>query len=131
MTQARKALGASGEADTVAFLESRGYRVVDTNVRPLGGMVRGEIDVVAWDGDFLVFVEVKTRRMGMGNQGTPAEAVDIRKQRQLTRLGLAYLARHEMDDVDCRFDVVAVVRAPPRPPRFTLLRDAFTPSGGD
>ncbi len=125
MTNARKTMGSRGEAETVAFLETRGYRIVDTNVRPLGGMARGEIDVIAWDGEFLVFCEVKTRRVASGNQGTPAEAVDARKRAQLTRLALAYVAKHELDDVPCRFDVVEVVRRPPAPARFTLWRDAF------
>ncbi len=127
MTDARKATGARGERETLDFLEARGYRVVDTNVRPLGGMARGEIDVIAWDGEYLVFCEVKTRRTALGNQGTPAEAVDARKQRQLTRLALAYIAKHDLDDVPCRFDVVEVVRRPPHPPQIRLLRDAFQP----
>ena len=125
MTDARKTMGSRGEAETVAFLETRGYRIVDTNVRPLGGMARGEIDVIAWDGEYLVFCEVKTRRVRAGSQGTPAEAVHARKQAQLSRLAWAYLAKHDLDDVPCRFDVVEVVRCPPAPARFTLLRDAF------
>ena len=127
MTDARKTMGSRGEAETVAFLETRGYRIVDTNVRPLGGMARGEIDVIAWDGEYLVFCEVKTRRTASGNQGTPAEAVHARKQAQLTHLALAYVAKHEMDDVPCRFDVVEVVRCPPAPAKFRLIRDAFSP----
>ncbi len=125
MTDTRKATGARGERETLDFLEAHGYRIVDTNVRPLGGMARGEIDVIAWDGEFLVFCEVKTRRTALGDQGTPAEAVDLRKQKQLTRLAFVYLAKHGLDDVPCRFDVVEVVPRPPRPPRFTLLRNAF------
>lgn len=127
MADTRKTTGAKGEHDTLAYLEARGYRVVDTNVRPLGGMARGEIDVIAWEGEYLVFIEVKTRRAAQGSQGTPAEAVDARKQKQLTRLAMAYLAKHEFDDVPCRFDVVAIVRRPPAPPRFTLFRNAFVP----
>ena len=128
MAEPRKTIGARGEAETVAFLETRGYAIVDTNVRPLGGMARGEIDVIAWDGEYLVFCEVKTRRVASGSQGTPAEAVHARKQLQLTQLALAYLAKHNLDDVDCRFDVVEVVRRPPAPARFTLLRNAFPPT---
>ena len=128
MADARKATGARGERETLDFLEVRGYRVVDTNVRPLGGMARGEIDVIAWEGEYLVFCEVKTRRTALGNQGTPAEAVDARKQKQLTRLALAYIAKHDLDDVPCRFDVVEVVRRPPHPAQIRLLRDAFQPT---
>jgi putative endonuclease len=128
MADTRKTTGAMGERETLEYLESLGYRIVDTNVRPLPGMARGEIDVIAWDGEFLVFCEVKTRRTALGQQGSPAEAVDARKQKQLTRLALAYLAKHALDDVNCRFDVVEVVRQPSRPPSIKLLRDAFRPA---
>jgi len=131
MTDTRKATGASGERETLDYLEARGYRLIDTNVRPEGGMARGEIDVIAWDGEFLVFCEVKTRRTALGAQGTPAEAVDVRKRKQLTRLALAYIAKHDLDDIPCRFDVVEVVRRPPRPAQIRLLRDAFSAAVSD
>lgn len=124
-TDNRKAYGARGEADTAGWLEERGYRVVDANVRPLPGLARGEIDLIAWHDDVLVFVEVKTRRRARGAQGTPGEAVDARKQRQLVALASAYLAKHELDDVPCRFDVVEVVERDGAPPQFTLLVAAF------
>ena len=126
MTDTRRETGAVGERETLAFLEAQGFDVVDVNIRPLEGMARGEIDVIAWDGEYLVFIEVKTRRTEIGAQGSPAEAVDPRKRKQLTKLALAYIARHNLDDVPCRFDVVAVVRRPNCPFAFTLLRDAFT-----
>ena len=75
-----------------------------------------------------MFCEVKTRRSALGSQGTPAEAVHARKRKQLTRLALAYVAKYDLDNVNCRFDVVEVVRRPPAPARFTLLRDAFPPA---
>ena len=71
VTDSRKSTGTRGERETLDFLESRGYRIVDTNVRPEGGMARGEIDVVAWDGEFLVFCEVKTRRKVWGAKAVP------------------------------------------------------------
>lgn len=126
MTDTRKATGASGERETLVFLEAQGYRVVDVNIRPLEGMARGEIDMIAWDGEYLVFIEVKTRRTAIGPQGSPAEAVDTRKRKQLTKLALAYIAKHNLDDVPCRFDVIAIVQRPNSPMTFTLLRDAFT-----
>jgi len=126
VTDTRKATGASGERETLVFLEAQGYRVVDVNIRPLEGMARGEIDMIAWDGEYLVFIEVKTRRTAIGPQGSPAEAVDTRKRKQLTKLALAYIAKHNLDDVPCRFDVIAIVQRPNSPMTFTLLRDAFT-----
>lgn len=125
MPDNHKAFGARGEVDTAAFLETHGYRLIDANVRPLGGMARGELDLVAWQGDTLVFIEVKTRRQARGRQGTPAEAVNARKQKQIVALASAYLAHHSLDDVPCRFDVVEVVERDGQPPRFTLLVNAF------
>ena len=120
-----KTVGAQGEATTAAFLEARGYRLVDANVRPEGGLARGEIDLIAWHGEYLVFIEVKTRHAARGAQGTPAEAVDARKRRQLLSLAAAYLAKHNLDDVPCRFDVVEVVEGKDGFSQFHLFANAF------
>ncbi|MDQ2687060.1 MAG: YraN family protein [Armatimonadota bacterium] len=120
-----KTFGARGEADTAAFLQTRGYQLIDANVRPLGGMARGELDLIAWHDGTLVFIEVKTRRAARGRQGAPAEAVDARKQKQLIALASAYLAHYALDDVPCRFDVVEVIERDGRPPQFTLIPNAF------
>lgn len=125
MSENHKALGARGEAETAAFLEARGYRLVDANVRPLHGMARGEIDLIAWQDGTLVFIEVKTRRRAFGALGTPGEALTARKCRQLVRLATAYIAKYRLDDVPCRFDVVEVVESPLHPPQISLLVDAF------
>lgn len=130
MARNRKSVGACGEAAAAAYLEACGYRMVDVNVRPQGGLARGEIDLIAWHGEFLVFVEVKTRRTARGGQGTPAEAVNARKRRQLISLALAYLAKHDIDDVACRFDVVEVVESRAGSACFHILPDAFDASEG-
>jgi putative endonuclease len=115
----RGARGRLGEAAAQALLERQGYVIVDVNVR--FGKTRGlsgEIDIVAWDGPVLCFVEVKTRRAaGRSLLVAPAEAVTPAKQRQIARLALAYANQHGLlfDDgldetgVALRFDVVAVV----------------------
>ncbi|MFM8178655.1 MAG: YraN family protein [Candidatus Kapaibacterium sp.] len=95
--------GARGEDVAVAFLESRGYRVLRTNFR-LGRI--GEIDVVCTDGRMLVFVEVKMRLTA--EYGRPEDAVGPRKQRQLRRIAHAYLHINRVTDTECRFDVVAI-----------------------
>jgi putative endonuclease len=134
------ATGRAGEDEALRLLEDRfAYRVVDTNVR-FGARrsgLPGEIDIVAWDGATLCFVEVKTRRRAAPD-GTPAENVTPAKQRQIARLALAYAARHglleespgaEGDPVPLRFDVVAVTLSPPR---ARLIRGAFlAPEGFD
>ncbi len=121
----RKAVGNAGEQGAAAFLAARGYRLIDANVRPEGGMARGEIDIVAWDGNVLVFVEVKTRRTAAGAQGTPGEAITPAKRRQLVSLAQTYLAHHDLDDVACRFDVVEAIPRPTGTYSFSLLPNAF------
>ena len=95
-------LGERGERAAAAFLRKRGMRILVRNYRVPGG----EIDLIARDGETLVFVEVKTRRAG-----SPAEAVDRDKQRRISRAAIGFLKKHGMLDrnVPSRFDVVAVV----------------------
>ncbi len=82
--------------------EEAGYRILARQTRNW----LGEIDLIALDGDTIVFVEVKARR---GNRdGSPAEAVDSRKQRKLTQLALVWLKKKKLLGRRCRFDVVAV-----------------------
>ena len=80
--------------------ERRGFRVEASNVRLAGG----EIDLVARDGDVLVFVEVKARRAA----GSAAGAVSADKRRRLGRAAAAWAARHGLPAGGCRFDVVTV-----------------------
>ena len=85
----------------------------------------GEIDLIARDGDVLVFIEVKTRR-----QGVPAEAVTPEKQRRITLAALHFSRRHNLLEQRSRFDVVAIVWADDRrPPRIKHFRDAFEAVG--
>jgi len=96
------AFGRFGEKAAVSFLRSKRFRIVETGYR----FQRGEIDIVAYDGPVLVFVEVKARTSRAC--GFPEEAVTAAKQRQLRRIAQAYLVRHGIKGVPCRFDVVAV-----------------------
>lgn len=98
----RQALGKLGERLATNALERRGYRVVERNFR----CPAGEIDLVAEEGQDLVFVEVKTRR---GTPcGLPEEAVDARKARKLREVAGHYLALHNLPECSWRIDVVAV-----------------------
>ena len=98
-----KSLGAFGERVAAAHLEARGYRIIERNFRA----PECEIDVIARDGDVLVFVEVRTRRGGAG--GMAELSVDARKQRQLVRAVETYVAAHpETADAPLRIDVVTV-----------------------
>ncbi len=97
-----KATGAAGEELACRALEERGYRVVERNWRT----ARGEVDVVARDGDCWVFVEVKTRRGRRAEN--PEEAIPPRKVRRLTDHAYTYLCDHDLANVDWRIDFVAV-----------------------
>ena len=97
------ALGRLGEKIAARYLRGRGIRVIDRNVR----LQRGEIDLVALDGDTLVIVEVKTRRTLI--TGVPQAAVTAQKLRRLRKLTGLYLAEHSPPHRDVRIDVVAVL----------------------
>jgi putative endonuclease len=87
----------------------------------------GEVDIIARQGDTLVFVEVKTRRSG--RFGTPQEAVDGRKQRQIAQTALAFLAARGLEDCAVRFDVVAVYLDDQKS-RIELIQNAFEYQNG-
>jgi len=102
----RKQTGTLGEDLACRALVERGYEIVARNWRPHGVGLRGEIDIVARDGDCWAFVEVKTRR---GRRVEPApEALTGRQMARLTQLGLQYLAEHGLHRSDWRIDLVAV-----------------------
>jgi putative endonuclease len=121
-----RSLGQRGEAAAARHLSRQGLRVVARSSR--SGL--GEIDLVAIDGRTVVFVEVKTRRST--DAGHPAEAVDVPKQRRLTRLALGYLKRHGLLEYPARFDIVAVTwPADERRPTIEHFPNAFEPQGGE
>lgn len=95
-------LGARGERAAARFLRSRGLRIIARNVV----VDDDEIDLIAREGDLLVFVEVKTRR-----RGDPAAAVDLEKKRRICRAALRFAKRNGLLDpgVPWRYDVVAIV----------------------
>jgi putative endonuclease len=110
--------GKRGEEIAVSYLKKEGYRIRERNYRcPLG-----EIDIIALDGDEVVFVEVKSRKSG--DFGEPEAAVDARKQAKLSRIALNYINEHNLNDRSARFDVVAV-RFLKGSDRVRLVRNAF------
>ena len=112
-------LGARGEALAVLHLIDAGMEVIDRNWRSR----YGELDIVARDGDVLVFVEVKTRS-GVG-YGTPAESVTHTKQLRIRGLALAWLDERGSPWVRLRFDVVAIMMTRNGEPVVTHLRGVF------
>ena len=106
MSPSRRDLGAFGERLAAAHLEAKGYRIRERNFR----CPEGEIDIVAEDGDCLVFVEVRARR---GDAlGTPAESVTAAKERRLVAVATAYLQEHDSLPANQRIDVVTVELTP-------------------
>jgi putative endonuclease len=116
--------GNRGERAAERFLARRGYRIVARQHRNAGG----ELDLVALDGDTVVFIEVKTREDE--DHGQPIDAITADKQRRLTRASLAFLKQRGWLDRRCRFDVVAVVwpDAAGRP-QITHYENAFEAAG--
>jgi putative endonuclease len=122
----RKSLGLLGEDYAAEFLQYSGYKIEDRNVRPLPGLARGEIDIIAWDCSILCFIEVKTRASSSG--ATPESSVGTAKRKQLITLAEAYLSVKNIEPESCRFDVVSVWIDPKTPtPMVTLLKNAFLP----
>lgn len=113
--------GQKGEDIAVQLLKERGYRVVCLNWR----YKHLEIDIVAEDGDQLVFVEVKTRSGSAF--GMPYEAVDWVKQGRLARAADRYIWAHQYQG-EVRFDVVSIVYSAAQKAYHTeLIKDAFWP----
>jgi putative endonuclease len=110
-------LGDRGESEAARCLRRKGFRILERGYKT----ERGEIDLIARDGDTVVFVEVKTRR-----HGEPAEAVTPEKQRRLTLAAMQFLKRHRLFEQRSRFDVVAVVWPDPhRAPTIEHIHNAF------
>jgi putative endonuclease len=121
-----KLLGDRGERASARYLRRQGFRILS---RQSSGRL-GEIDLIAEDGETIVFVEVKTR--SSASAGEPVEAVTLGKQKQLTRLALAWLKRRGLLERRARFDVIAVLWPEgAREPEITHYRNAFEPVGVD
>ena len=122
MTFARQRLGLVGEELAAAALAARGYAILERRY----ATQRGEIDIVAEDGETLVFVEVRAR--ATGEFGSAAESVTDAKKRQVVRMAIEYLARQSIANRPCRFDVVAIDRALGPDPQIAIYPGAFDAS---
>lgn len=119
MTKARQAVGAYGERLAVRHLIEAGLVPVARNWR----CAEGEIDIVLWDGEDLVFCEVKTRRSAA--YGSPGAAVGGAKVQRLRRLAMRWLATSGAHPREIRFDVVEVLPQPRGAARVEHIRAAF------
>ena len=117
-TDRRQALGISGENLACAELGRRGYAILERRYRTRFG----EIDIIARDGDTIVFVEVKARLTD--DFGGAAAAITGWKQRRIAQMAVDYLSRRKLHDCPCRFDVVAI-DVDAAGPRVTVYPNAF------
>ncbi len=112
---ANRKKGAFWEQQAAEYLEKKGYRILGRNFYSC----YGEIDIIAGQGRYLVFVEVKYRREGASTH--PLESVSKAKQRRICRTAAYYCLRHKYpEDTPCRFDMIGILGG-----EFIHLEDAF------
>lgn len=111
----KRAIGTIQEDKAAAYLQEQGFLLLERNYR----CRTGEIDIIAADGSYLVFVEVKYRKNN--DKGLSLEAVNYRKQTVICKVARHYLmTHHKAEDTPCRFDVVGIDNQ-----KITLVKDAF------
>lgn len=119
-----KSIGDYGERCVARYLKRHGYKILDRNYRTKFS----ELDIIAMDGEYICFVEVKTRsdiRFGL-----PCESVDIRKQRKIINGAVHYTVEKGLD-APVRFDVaeVCIEKGVFSKPKINLIKGAFTAEG--
>ncbi|MHB8579769.1 MAG: YraN family protein [Ignavibacteriaceae bacterium] len=121
MGKTNKEIGNKGEQLAADFLISLGYKIIIKNYR----FGKGEIDIIAKDPDdgYLVFVEVKSRQNL--EYGGPEYAVTQSKIKQLKKLARLYIYENKFEEIECRFDVIAILFKEGLPPEITHLENAF------
>lgn len=112
----KRKTGAYYEKMAGEYLQQKGYEILEYNYRCRAG----EIDIVARDGEYLVFCEVKYRKDN--KKGTPLEAVTQRKQRTISRCAMFYIMEKGLDGQACRFDVAGITGSREQ---IELIQNAF------
>ena len=121
--------GVRGETYAYWYLRRHGYVLIARNFTSPG--LKGEIDMVGYDGSVLAFVEVKTRtRMDASQkdaalQATPESAVNIEKRRNISRVAQQFLRARHIESTECRFDVLALETRAGQKPSVRLHKGAF------
>lgn len=118
-----KILGAFGEDISCEYLLECGYNVLQRNF----SCRAGEIDIIALQGDTVVFIEVKTR--SSRKYGSPSEAVSKIKQQRMVKTALYYMQKNKLLDYMCRFDVIEIIITEEVNYSINLIKDAFQYSG--
>ncbi len=116
--------GIRGETFAYWYLRRHGYILIARNFTVPG--LKGELDLVGYDGPALAFVEVKTRTGESKDFGAPEDAVTPDKRHVLVRMARQFLLERRIRDAQCRFDVLAIESRPGRRPLVRLHKDAFS-----
>ncbi|GAB4031016.1 MAG: YraN family protein [Elusimicrobiota bacterium] len=117
-----RSLGNIYEQKACEYLVSKGYLITERNFCVRGG----EIDIIARDGDTLVFVEVKARRSE--KSGEPLEAVTEEKRRRLGKAAMFYMNKNSVETENIRFDAIGIKEGP-RGLEIEHIENAFCPKG--
>lgn len=115
--------GVRGETYAYWYLRRNGYVMIARNFSSRG--IKGEIDLVGYDGATLAFVEVKTRTSPRDEFGSPEDAVTTDKQRHLSRMARQFVREYRASGAPFRFDILAIEAPPGRRPVVRLHKGAF------
>lgn len=122
--QRARRTGVRGETYAYWYLRRHGYILIARNYTAPG--IKGEIDLVGYDGAVLAFVEVKTRTSEREDFGKPEDAVTYEKRRALSRMARHFLAERHISKAQCRFDMLAIEARPGQRPVVRLHKAAFS-----
>ncbi|HOL80258.1 MAG TPA: YraN family protein [Ignavibacteriales bacterium] len=103
MKSQNKKKGNKGEEIAVKYLAKKGYSIIERNYRYSN---KGEVDIIARNDNFIIFIEVKTRFND--KFGNPIEAITRSKQLQIKKVAEAYFYENNITDINCRFDVITI-----------------------
>lgn len=111
----KRQVGSHNEELAIKYLDENGYKVLGKNFY----CKTGEIDIIAKEGSYLVFIEVKYRTND--RYGLPADAVNLNKMRKITRTAMFYMLKNNIStDIPIRFDVVVLLKD-----EIQLIKNAF------
>ncbi len=123
MLNEQQKYGKKNESFAAGHLSRLGYEILELNFRTK----LGEIDIIAKDGDTIVFVEVKSR--SSYNYGSPKQAVTAKKQKKISMVALYYLKTANQLNAKARFDVVSIMKKKDDEPEIEIIKNAFELSG--
>jgi putative endonuclease len=118
-SESHHGLGRSGEEVALQYLKRKRYRIIKKSFR----MFRGEIDIIAFERQTLVFFEVKTRQSE--DFGLPEESVNEAKQNQIRKVANGFLAKNKLENTECRFDVISISLDKDRGYSIRHIKNAF------